>query len=412
MNTRTAKLLLAILVLFMTLTVINVIIHLFENDYVTETAVAVSASHSISFKGVYVRDEEVLYYDGDGVVGYAVDDGGRLSIGETAAYIYADDKQIQLNERIEAIDSEIAILNKIQNPGTQEISQPAYLSSLIEQAYQDIMFGKEKKDFLALFDAKQEILIYMSTLQYVTDEIDSLSDKIAGLEAEKYELESKLEPPRDSIEVPYSAYFTSRVDGYEGYLDYNKSQELTSSQIKSISDTNETSDGRTPVGKLISGYKWYIVGVVEKTDWLSLGDTVDLYFPSSDNTLVAEIESIRDSDDGNEKIITLVCTDMSHDFVQHRVENVEIQGEEYKGIRISREAIQIRDMEQEVTENGVTSVQTVPVKGVYVKHGEKVDFKKIDPVFSADDYVVSKIVSDSEYVQLYDDTIVGGMSLR
>lgn len=416
MNTRTAKLLLAILVLFMTLTVINVVIHLFENDYVTETAVAVSSSHSINFKGIYVRDEEVLYYDGNGVVSYAVEDGGRVSIGETAAYVYADDKQIQLNQRIEAIDSEIAVLNKIQNPGTQEISQPAYLSSLIEQAYQSMMFNKEGKKFTALSNTKEEMLIYMSTLQYVTDEIDSLSDKIARLEAEKYELENQLKSPNDVIEVPYSAYFSSRVDGYEGYLDYEQSQKLTSSQIKSISDsiesTNEQSGNKVPVGKLISGYKWYIVGIVETTDWLSLGDTVNLYFPSSDNKLDAKIESIRDSDDGNEKIITLVCTDMSHDFVQHRVENVEIQDEEYKGIRISREAIQVKDMEQEVEENGVKSLQVVPVKGVYVKHGEKVIFKKIDPVFSADDYVVSKIVPDSDYVQLYDDTIVGGMSLK
>ena len=146
MNTRTAKLLLAILVVFMMLTVINVIVHIFKNDYVTETAVAVSASNTVSFKGVYIRDEQVLQYGRKGVISYAVDDGGRLSAGETAAYVYNDEKQIQINEQIAAIDAEIAILNKIQNPGTQEVDQPTYLAGLIENAYKNIITYKEAGD--------------------------------------------------------------------------------------------------------------------------------------------------------------------------------------------------------------------------------------------------------------------------
>ncbi len=413
MNTRTAKLLLIILVLFMTVTVINVIVHLFRNDYVTETAVAVSSSHSIAFKGVYIRDESVLSYDGDGVVSYAVEDGGRLSIGEIAAYIYDDEYQIELNERIEAIDSEIAILNKIQNPGTQEISQPAYLSSLIDEAYKGIIYNKENKDFDSMVTAKDELLMYLSTFQYVTDEIQSLSDKIASLEVEKAELESRKKPPVGEVGVSYSAYFSSHVDGYEGILDYDRSLSLTVSQIESINDKNDVSGNERVVGKLINGYKWYIIGVIDNPKWLTIGDKVDLYFPSSDSKIVATVDGMRDGESANKKIITLVCTEMSENFVRHRVENVEIQGPEYKGIRIPREAIQVQDMEQTVVDEktGQEKTEIVPVKGVYIKHGEKIVFKKIEPVFNADDYVISKIVSDSNYVQLYDDTIVGGMSL-
>ena len=68
MNTRTAKLLLAILVLFLMLNVINVVVHIFKNDYVTETAVAVSESNEVSFKGVYIRDEQIIEYKGTGVI--------------------------------------------------------------------------------------------------------------------------------------------------------------------------------------------------------------------------------------------------------------------------------------------------------------------------------------------------------
>ena len=160
MNTRTAKLLLSILVVFMTLTIINVIVHIFKNDYVTETAVAISASNSVSFRGVYIRDEETIEYSRGGVISYAVDDGGRLSSGEIAAYVYDDENQIRINERIAEIDSEIAVLKKIQNPGTQEVAQPAYLAGLIENAYRNIIYSTESGDLDKLRTEKQELIIY------------------------------------------------------------------------------------------------------------------------------------------------------------------------------------------------------------------------------------------------------------
>ena len=54
----------------------------------------------------------------------------------------------------------------------------------------------------------------------------------------------------------------------------------------------------------------------------------------------------------------------------------------------------------------------VSVHGAYIKHGEKVIFKKIDPIFQGEDYVVSRVNTDKDYVQLYDDVIVGGLSLE
>lgn len=415
MNSRTAKLLLAILIAFMSLTIINVIIHLFKNDYVTETAVAISASNSISFKGVYVRDEEVMTYSGNGVISYAVDDGGRLSTGETAAYVYTDEKQIRINERIAEIDAEIAVLKKIQNPGTQEVAQPAYLASLIDEAYKNILSDKETGDLERLRSEKEELLIYLSTMQYVTQEVYNFSDNIATLEAERHDLESQQEKAADTIKVPYSAYFVSFSDGYENILDFSKADKLTPAEIRSVTDFNEENANPSSIGKLIKGYRWKIIGVIEDSKgFFKKGDSINLYFPSSDKTLTAEIENIRDGDNDTEEIITILCTDMSYDFVQHRVETIEIQDNEYKGIRVPREAIYIK--EEEVTETdevtGEKRKNKKSVPGAYIKHGEKVIFKKIDPIFQGEDFVVSRVNADKEYVQLYDDTIIGGLALE
>ena len=415
MNTRTAKLLLAILVLFLMLTVINVVVHIFKNDYVTETAVAVSASNAVSFKGVYIRDEQPIEYKGKGVISYAVDDGGRLSAGEIAAYVYNDEKQIRINEKIAEIDAEIAVLNKIQNPGTQEVDQPAYLAGLIENAYKNIIAYKEAGDLEKLRSEKEELVIYLSTMQYVTQEILNFSDKIASLKTERHNLESQQVDPIDAIPVPNSAYFVSYTDGYENILNFSKAETLTASEIKSVTDINGAKKD-SGIGKIINGYTWKIAGVIEDPrDYFKDGKKIKLYFPSSGNTIDAVIEKIRpaETDNQNEKIIIINCTDMSYDFVQHRVETIEIQDEEYKGIRIPREAIIVKEMEIEKRNSETDAIEMVKtgVRGVYIKQGEKVTFKLIDEIFQDEDYIVSRVRPESKYVQLYDDTIVSGVSV-
>lgn len=416
MNTRTAKLLLAILVLFLMLTVINVVVHIFKNDYVTETAVAVSASNAVSFKGVYIRDEQPIEYKGKGVISYAVDDGGRLSAGEIAAYVYNDEKQININEKIAEIDAEIAVLNKIQNPGTQEVDRPAYLAGLIEDAYKNIIAYKEAGDLEKLRSEKEELVIYLSTMQYVTQEILNFSDKIASLKTERHNLESQQVDPIDTIPVPNSSYFVSYTDGYENILNFSKAETLTASEIRSVTDYNSEKYNNGSIGKIINGYAWKIAGVIEDPrDYFKDGKKIKLYFPSSGNTIDAVIEKVRpaETDNQNEKIILIDCTDMSYDFVQHRVETIEIQDEEYKGIRIPREAIFVKEMDIEKHNPETNTTETVKtgVRGVYIKQGEKVTFKLIDEIFQDEDYIVSRVRPESKYVQLYDDTIVSGVSV-
>lgn len=415
MNTRTAKLLLAILAVFLMLTVINVIVHIFKNDYVTETAVAISASNSVSFKGVYIRDEKTIEYSKTGVISYAVDDGGRLSTGETAAYVYSDENQIRINERIAEIDSEIAVLKKIQNPGTQEVAQPAYLAGLIENAYKNIIADKESGNLEKLRTEKEELIIYLSTMQYVTQEVYNFSDKIAALETERHNLESQQVPPTDMIKVPYSSYFVSYTDGYESILDFEKAKTITAAEIRRVTDYNTEKINPYSIGKVINGYAWKIAGVIaDSKDYFKEGSTIKLYFPSSGNTIDAVIETVRDTDTENEKVIIIDCSDMSYDFVQHRVETIEIQDNEYKGIRIPREAVYAPEMDIQKTDEKTGEAYTVrgPVQGVFIRQGENVIFKKIDPVFQGDDFIVSRVRTDSDYVQLYDDTIVSGLSVE
>ena len=53
-------------------TVGTIFYHMVDTNYKTETAIYAQADQALSFRGVYIRDESVLTYDGDGAIRYAV----------------------------------------------------------------------------------------------------------------------------------------------------------------------------------------------------------------------------------------------------------------------------------------------------------------------------------------------------
>ena len=73
--------------------------------------------------------------------------------------------------------------------------------------------------------------------------------------------------------------------------------------------------------------------------------------------------------------------------------------------------MRFKDIEETVTDEitGEKVKKTTNYRGVYVKLGEQVLFKKLDVIFEGDKYVISNINKGSEYVVLYDDIIVEGI---
>ena len=63
-----------------------------ESD--TVSALTASAVSSKEYKGVFIRDEEILLYSGNGVLSYNVADGGKVGSDTIIAEAYPDDEQL------------------------------------------------------------------------------------------------------------------------------------------------------------------------------------------------------------------------------------------------------------------------------------------------------------------------------
>jgi len=379
-----------------------------ESD--TESALISEATAVSEFRGVFITDEKPLTYNGRGILSYSVPDGGKLGSGSVIAAAYPDDSQIKRNREQAALERELDILLKIQNPGTRESAQPSELSASISENYREFLFCRDRMDLSGVRRVKDELIVQMSTYQIITNEVTDFSQQVIDIQSRLDQLKRQSAKPLETVSADRSGYFVSYCDGYENKLTVDTLDTLTADQIEQVTDTR-LDDPKT-VGKLVSGYNWYLAGVVDNTrQEYKVGDYVRIRPESSPDSFTAEIRDIRSGDDPKRAVLILACREFSSGLVQHRCENIELIRGDFRGLKVPREAIRFATTEETEGEGESAVAKEVTYKGVYVLNGEKVEFKKIDVIYEGSDYVLSSIdhAGDESYLALYDDIMIEGV---
>ncbi len=394
---------------------IAVFVSVFSNmrNKVRETTVALmdDAVAYKEFKAVFIRDEEVKTYNGEGVLSYNIPDGGKLGNGTVIAMAYPSDEQISLNSERKRLRHRLSILNKIENPGTRESAQTSGISASINESYRRLLYDRDKHDYAAISDEMDDLLVLMSTYQIITNETDGFKQQIADIKAKLLEIQSNSVQPSSVIVADRPAYFVSYSDGYEEALNPAALSTITAQQIHDVEDRKLQDD--TIVGKMINGYSWHVAGVLDNSRHdFTVGEPVMLRFESSADTYNAVITDIRDSGDPSESVFIIECSEFNSDLVQHRAESAELIKDNYRGLRVPRDAIRFADKTISVTdpETGEKVPETANRKGVYTLKGDKIEFKLLDVIYEGTDYVLSKVHEDStDYLALYDDILMEGV---
>lgn len=397
MDTITAKILVFLLSVFVLIIVAHQVTLLFDDSYETETATLYSSAEKVSFKGIYVRNETVVKSSTNGVLSYPELDGNKIAKDSVVAYVYKSAEDIYINQRIEALNQEVELLEKEQNPGTTAVVRPEFISALIEEKYQTITSLIARNDLSQLAEERKNFQSLLGIYQIIIGEETDYSDRIDRLNKEIEELEKKKSQPIDVITVPDSGYFISYADGYENVLSPDKLSGITVDKVKEIIENDgydSTKVSKNAVGKIVNGYEWKLIGLINENDaFFRTGQDVTVKLSSTPDTVNAVIEDIIESEDSNESIIVLSCEKLNYNLVQCRTERVELILNDYSGIKVPREAIRFNKNNE---------------KGVYILQGQKIAFKKLDVIYECDDYLLSKINSDTGYISVYDDIITSG----
>ena len=399
-------------------------IHGSEN---TQDAVLYTCKESLSFTGVFVRDETVIYstFKGSGIMHYTVSDGSRLSKNSSVAMIYDSYTQIYNRYRIERLSRELDNLERANDRGVTDYAQPEFINAQIADSYKNLLLNLNKGELGIVYDNSLDLLKLMNIYNVATNVESDFEPRIEKLSGELKNLSAALKEPEYAVTSANTGYFTSHVDGYETELSTAGIDSMTVEQIKNIianpDKTNESQAGA--IGKVFSDYSWKMVGVIDVANRYFVNETLQFSVDSSEAVHTVRVDSITPTGNGNEAIIVISCDELDSELASTRVADVELTFVEATGIRAPRSAIRFKDIKFKVNENGEYEevkenaeedenavYEMVSVKGVYVMVGEQLEFKRLDVIYEGDDYVLSKNTSDSRYLNLYDRIVIDPIS--
>lgn len=370
-------------------------IHGSEN---TQDAVLYTCKESLSFTGVFIRDETVIYsqYKGSGVMNYTVSDGSRLSKNSTVAMIYDSYSQIYNRYRIERLSEELDNLERANDRGVTDYAQPEFINAQIADSYKNLLLNLTEGNLDIVYDNSLDLLKLMNIYNVATNIESDYTTRIERLGTDIKNLSAALKEPEATITSVNTGYFTSQVDGYESELTTAGIDSMTAQQIREIiaNPDKTTESERGAIGKVFSDYSWKMVGVIDVANRYFVNETLQFSIDSSEAVHTVTVESITPTGNGNEAIIVISCDELDSELASTRIADVELTFVEATGIRAPRTAIRFVDGE----------------KGVYVMVGEKLEFKKLDVIYEGDDYVLSKNTSDGEYLNLYDRIVIDPIS--
>lgn len=331
-----------------------------------------------------------------GVIDYVREDGENVAKGGEVAAVYKTEQDAASHRKIKNLQEQIEIYENMGDSSNASTIDIDVLNSEIQTSFLELSKAADSSDVSRIEQKKADMLSLLNKKQLATGEISNFDAQIAELKKQLSELSSKSGDKISSITAPEAGYFVSSVDGYENAYKYSEALSITASDVRKLLDLKATGD-EDAVGKIISSYESYIVCTVGTNDAykLHVGESVQMRFLlSSQAPLKVTVAAMNKSSSG--VAVVFKCPTMSSTLATIRKQTVEIVVDKFTGIKVLNDDIHVVNGE----------------KGVFVRSGDIVKFKKIDPIYSGAGYTVCAInASDDDYLQIYDEVIENGDDL-
>ena len=404
----------AILSLFVLLVAVGQMFFANGYDYTTEVTYSYDHEVNVPFDGVYMRDESLVYDTGTGVLSFENDDGTKVGKSSVIARRYKSENDSAYLRRIEALKSQIAVLESAEKLVGTDSSQLEAISIQINESHSDMISAVLECDYTRARAKQNALLEAMCKREITMQDSDGYSDKKSELNSEINRLQSLISGSVREISAGNAGYFVSNVDGYEGEISYNDTEKMTEEKISGIVEAPKKSTGSGVIGKLIADYHWRVAGVIGADDvqGISPGDTAELRVGSDGKRFRVTLIS-KQITDADKAVCVFECDRIDPVVVAGRTARFKLIIDSYGGLRVSRKALRYNDKEE---------------RGVYVERGQTIVFKKVDVLYWADDDVICRQnvlkkydgvsededveqVVDDDYLKLYDIVVTEGKDL-
>ena len=364
----------------------------------TEIAREYTVEDTVETDVFVARNENYITNEKDGTIISVVDDGSRVAKNQEVAVVFSDTEAADTYSRLRELETEIERYKKLSSQSDNYTFNINDLDDNIDTAAIELVNSVWKKDFTKIDEDINDVRDQIVTRQIATGNSIDFETKLESLESEYNDL-SKKNSSHTSVVSDTSGYYISGTDGLEKIVDIAKIKDLSVDDIYGIlkSKAEDVPDGA--IGKVVTDFTWYFLCVVDsnRTGTLEAGDTITVNLPfSAVNSVKATVYAINENT-GDKSALVLSCNLMNSDISSLRHETAELVIDSYTGLRVPSAAIRVNDDGE---------------KGVFVQNGNIIEFRKLNIVYTADDYVLSNADStDDSYVSLYDNIVTKGKDL-
>lgn len=374
------------------------VVQMNSSPYKTEVAIERNIQNTIETKAFVVRDEAYLTAsDPNGTIVSIAEDGKRVGSGETVAISFKNSESASTYVKINELNSEIYYYNQLKNRVGVGTNSPSSYNKLIDSALIEYICASKDEIGGDFEDALGDLRDSITTKQLAVGEVISVDEKLASLQAELLALQTK-KLGYTEIASPNPGYYIGSVDGYENAMKYSDVMDVDVDSINELLKTEPTKPSDKVMGKLVDAFNWYLLCNVpyKQSGSIKVGQTITVNIPNTSVGTIKCTVAKKGDKQGDDIALVLKCGVMNQDVSKLRIENIEIITDEFSGYRISNSAIREIDSQ----------------KGVYVLRGDMVQFRKINILFSTEDYsIVESVQDDSTYLRQYDTIITEGVDL-
>ena len=168
----------------------------------------------VQVEGLVLRKEKVLTQEVDGVVAYVVEDGGRIQKDGTVGEIFSSQSDAAAQQQIEALDEQIADLERLGSSGNVHNSDQESLKNQTQLKLADVLKESLGGNFSSMQESREELLYTMNERQIVIGEAQGFEGRIEELKAKRESLAASGKSV-GKIVSPEAGTFISQVDVYK-----------------------------------------------------------------------------------------------------------------------------------------------------------------------------------------------------
>lgn len=372
-------------------------IYMLNTSIKTQTAVLNTSYDTITTDVIAIRDETYISNRSAGSLVSVTGDGSRVANGAPVAYVFADETAAANYLKTVELQAAIARCNRFAKRSA-DASDITQLDKEIQSELFGLIAGLDAGAYEAAAEAAALFADALTRRQIETGKAADFSQKAAELTNTLHTLQKSLRI-QSTVTAPCAGYYVSSVDGYEAAVPYSELSAITVSGVEQALQAQPAEVPSDVMGKIIKNFNWYFVCVVQTKDvgTLEIGQQVTVRMPyAAAGEVTATVYAMNHGGDG--RLALLLQSDlMNASIAMLRKESAQLLLRAHTGYKIPARAVRV-NAEGE--------------KGVFVLKGNLILFKKIDVLYSGQDFVLTDPDSEKNEVRLYDQIILEGKNLE